>query len=226
MSQSSLRPQVSSNADPHSALDAEAKSRPDLAGCEECDTVYQKVELSAGERAYCACCGAELYQRTKPFGHLLALALTALIVFVLANAFPIVEVELQGNTSQTTLLGAAWAMFKIDRGFVGMLILITTFIVPLLDLLLLIYVLTSVSLLKYRPKYLIVALRTLFLFRTWGMVEVFLIGVLVTLVKLVGMVVVIPGVALWAFAVLSVLLVYIASTKLNSIWDEIDRCLV
>lgn len=224
MSQSSLTPPVLSNPDSQSAPDAERQSRPDLAGCEECDTIYQKVSLATAERAYCTCCGAELYQKAKPFSNLLALALTALIVFVLANVFPIVEVDLQGNTSQTTLLGAAWMMFKIDRGFVGMLILITTFIVPLLDLLLLIYILSAVRYFNYRPKYLIFALRTLYLFRTWGMVEVFLIGVLVTLVKLVGMVVVIPGVALWAFAVLSVLLVYIASTKLNSIWDEIDRC--
>jgi paraquat-inducible protein A len=52
----------------------------------------------------------------------------------------------------------------------------------------------------------------------------FLIGVLVTLVKLVGMVVVIPGIALWAFAILSLLLVYIASVKVQDIWDEVDRC--
>lgn len=55
------------------------------------------------------------------------------------------------------------------------------------------------------------------------MIEVFLIGVLVTLVKLIAMVVVIPGIALWAFALLSVLLVYIASFKINDLWDEIDR---
>ena len=195
----------------------------ELAGCEECDAIYRKVTLAAGERAYCNCCGAELYRRSKSLSTLLALVLTALIVFAIANSFPIVKVELQGNSSQTTLIGAAMAMFHIDRAFVGVLILITTFIVPLLDLLLLTYVLASVSIFKTRPSYLLVALRALFLFREWGMIEVFLIGVLVTLVKLIAMVVVIPGIALWAFALLSVLLVYIASFKINDLWDEIDR---
>ena len=148
-----------------------------------------------------------------------------MIVFVIANSFPIVIVELQGNTSQTTLIGAAWTMFHIDRALVGVLILITTFIVPLVELLLLSYVLFFISVLKVRPQFLTLALRALFLFRTWGMVEVFLIGVLVTLVKLVGMVTVIPGVALWAFTLLSVLLVYIASVKIKDIWDEVDRSL-
>lgn len=197
----------------------------ELVGCEECDAVYRKIDLLTHERAYCTCCGAELYRRTRSFTSLLALVLTALIVFVIANSFPIVIVELQGNTSQTTLIGAAWTMFHIDRPFVGVLILMTTFVVPLIELLLLSYILTSIGLFKHRPKFLRLSLRTLFLFRTWGMVEVFLIGVLVTLVKLVGMVTVIPGVALWAFTILSILLVYIASVKIKDLWDEVDRSL-
>lgn len=200
-------------------------SQSELVGCEECDTIYRRVDLAVGERAYCECCGAELDRQPKSFTSLLALVITAFIIFVIANSFPIVKVELQGNFSQTTLLGAAWTMFQIDRAFVGILILITTFIVPLIDLMLLMYVLTSIGIFKTRPKFLRLTLRVLFLFRVWGMVEVFLIGVLVTLVKLVGMVIVIPGIALWAFGILSILLVYISSIKIKDIWDEIDRCL-
>ncbi|OTG87079.1 paraquat-inducible membrane protein A [Acinetobacter sp. ANC 4558] len=196
-----------------------------LVGCEECDTISRKVTLASGERAFCACCGGELYQPPKSLMNLLALVVTALIVFVLANSYPIVIVELQGNSSETTLIGAAMAMFKIDRAFVGTLILITTFIVPLINILLLLYVLSSVEIRKIRPKFLIPALRLLSAFRTWAMVEVFLVGVLVTLVKLVGMVVVIPGIALWAFAILSILMVAIASVQLQNIWNEIDRCM-
>lgn len=201
-----------------------------IVACEECDTVYQKVNLAKGERAYCDCCGAELYREGQSFNTLLALVLTALIVFVIANSFSIVKVELQGIYSDTTLLGAAWAMFQADRAFVGMLILITTFIVPLLYLLIMGYVVSSVLLTQKQvigrhQRFLIFALRSLYLLRAWGMVEVFLIGVLVTLVKLVSMVVVIPGIALWAFAVLSVLLVYIVSIKIKDLWDAIDRYL-
>lgn len=200
-------------------------STQNLVGCEGCDTLSKREPLEKGEKAFCACCGAELYQRPKSLTTLLALVVTALIVFIVANSYPIVIVELQGNSTETTLLGAVTAMFKIDRVFVGLLILFTTFIVPLINLSLLIYVLTAVTIRHKRPKFLIFALRLLSKFRIWGMIEVFLIGVLVTLVKLVGMVIVIPGVALWAFAILSVLMVTIASVQLQNIWDEIDRCL-
>lgn len=202
-----------------------------IVGCEECDAIYRRVELESHERAYCDCCGAELYREIKPFNTLLALITTALIVFIIANSFSIVQVELQGIYSETTLLGTVWAMFQADRAFVGVLILVTTFIVPLLYLLLLAYVLLTVVLFKNqslssKQQGIRMALRSLHALRVWGMVEVFLIGVLVTLVKLVGMVVVVPGIALWAFALLSLLLVYIASIKIKDLWDAIDRYLM
>lgn len=196
-----------------------------LVGCEECDTISQKIVLAHDEKAFCACCGNELYQRPRSLSTLLGLVITALIVFIIANCYPIVMVELQGNSAETTFLGAVMAMFNINRLFVGTLILITTFIVPLINILLLVYVLAVIELKKARPKFLIPAMRLLALLRIWAMVDVFLIGVLVTLVKLIGMVVVIPGIALWAFALLSVLVIAINAVSLPTLWNEIDRCL-
>ncbi|AXY57048.1 paraquat-inducible protein A [Acinetobacter chinensis] len=203
------------------------RNHTDLIGCEECDAVFQRVPLATGEYAYCSCCGAELYRKINNFNTLLAMIVTALIVFIIANSFSIIKVELQGNYSETTLLGAAWIMFQTDRAFVGALLMLTTFIVPLLYILLMTYVLTVImgirrEVFRNSRKTIRVVLRTLYFLRTWGMVEVFLIGILVTLVKLVGMVVVIPGIALWAIAILSVLLVYIGSIKIKDLWDAID----
>lgn len=196
-----------------------------LVGCEDCDAVYVRIPLQSKERAYCPCCGTELYRDLYSFNTLLAFVVTALIIFMIANSFPIVTVELQGIFSQTTLLGAAWTMYQADRAFVGFLILMTTFVVPLLYLLLMSYVLISVILKQNKTidSAQVLALRALYLLRTWGMVEVFLIGILVTLVKLVGMVKVIPGIALWAFAALSLLLVYIVSIKVKDLWDAIEE---
>jgi paraquat-inducible protein A len=194
-----------------------------LACCEECDVVYRRVKLKKGDKAYCVCCGAELYRSGRTLGELLPLVLTSLIFFIISNAFPIVEVDLQGNLSETTLLGAAMAMFHAGRAPVGILVLLTTFIFPLLELLLLLYVLIPVNLFKTKPQGMAFALRVIRVFRNWGMIEVFLIGVLVTLVKLAGMVVVIPGIALWSFAVLSVFLVLVTSVKVTDIWDEVAK---
>ncbi|SDB93923.1 paraquat-inducible protein A [Acinetobacter boissieri] len=196
-----------------------------FASCEECDTLYHKVPLAQGEKARCLCCGAEIYKDIKPFSTLIALVLTALIIFIVANSFPIIKVEVQGNSIQTTLLGAAWTMFEIDRAIVGIILILTTFIVPLVNLILLMYVFVNVGWFKRRPYFMLFALRTLYLFRVWAMVEVFLIGILVTLVKLISMVIVIPEIALWGFALLSIFMVYLNDIKVQDTWDAIDRYL-
>ena len=45
-------------------------------------------------------------------------------------------------------------------------------------------------------------LRALWVVKPWGMVEVFMLGVLVALVKLAHLASVVPGVALWSFGAL------------------------
>ena len=91
--------QVSQNAD-------------NLVCCEECDVVYKRVELKKGEKAYCLRCGAQLYKNGRTLVQLLPLVIASLIIFAISNSFPIVQIELQGIRSETTLFGAVITMFK------------------------------------------------------------------------------------------------------------------
>ena len=63
-----------------------------------------------------------------------------------------------------------------------------------------------------------ILLRLMQIVRPWGMVEVFLLGVLVALVKLSNMAAVLPGVALWAFGALTVLLTVVVSFNPRYLW--------
>lgn len=194
-----------------------------LVCCEECDVVYKRVELKKGEKAYCLRCGAGLYKNGRTLEQLLPLVIASLMIFAISNAYPIVQIELQGIRSETTLFGAVMAMFHEGRSLVAILVLFTTIIFPLCELLLLLYVLLPVTLLKTKPIGMAISLRVIRVFRIWGMIEVFLIGVLVTLVKLVVMVTIIPGVALWSFAALTVLMVLVMSVKVSDIWDQVEE---
>jgi len=194
-----------------------------LVCCEECDVVYKRVELKKGEKAYCLRCGAGLYKNGRTLEQLLPLVIASLMIFAISNAYPIVQIELQGIRSETTLFGAVMAMFHEGRSLVAILVLLTTIIFPLCELLLLLYVLLPVTLLKTKPIGMAISLRVIRVFRIWGMIEVFLIGVLVTLVKLVVMVTIIPGVALWSFAALTVLMVLVMSVKVSDIWDQVEE---
>ena len=57
--------------------------------------------------------------------------------------------------------------------------------------------------------------------RPWGMMEVFMLGILVSVVKLVKMFKVIPGISLWAFTVLIFVLAALATSfDFHQAWER------
>ena len=66
--------------------------------------------------------------------------------------------------------------------------------------------------------------RLLIFLKPWGMMEVFMLGILVSVVKLVKMATIIPGVALFAFLALIFVLAAAAVTLDDHlIWEQIDN---
>ncbi len=192
---------------------------PDLIACEGCDAVYQRASLRPRELAQCPRCGAELERHAGGLQHrLLPLTLASLILFLIANLFPIVEIQLQGLGSQTTLAGAV-VMLQAERmSLVALLVLATTLLFPLLQLLILAYLMVPLSR-RRRPLGFALLVRLVQMLRPWGMIEVFLLGVLVAIIKLSGMATVVLGPALWAFVALTVLLTVVLSFNPRGFWD-------
>lgn len=159
----------------------------------------------------CARCGAELY-RSHPDSLERTLALTAgaIVLFAIANAFPIVGLGLQGQVIQTTLFHTVQTLWNQDMKSVGMLVFVTTILVPALQLFALTYLLLPLRLGR-APPYFALVFRMLQAVRPWGMVEVFMLGVLVSLVKLAHLAGVVPGIALWSFGALMFSLAAIAA---------------
>lgn len=191
----------------------------ELIACEQCDAVYKKLTLAQGEIAECARCGHELDRNNEQRRNsLLPLTIASLIIFVIANSFPIVEMELQGLRSTTTLFGAVVSLADGGISTVAALVMATTILFPLMQLLILFYVLLPSTMPKRRPGIhkLIRLMQTL---RPWGMVEVFLLGVLVALIKLSNMATIIPGIALWAFCLLTVMLTVVVSFNPRYLWQ-------
>ena len=193
---------------------------PDLIACEGCDALHGRPVLQRGEIARCARCGTELERHPGRMGErMLPLTIASLVLFAIANTFPIVEIELGGGTSQTTLFGAVIALAGEGRALVAVIVLATTILFPLLQLTVLFYLLMP----SREPgppagfDWLVRAIQSV---RPWGMIEVFLLGVLVAIIKLASMAVIVPGAALWAFVALTLLLTTILSFDPRSLWAE------
>lgn len=195
--------------------------RETLVACPECDTLHRWRWLGVGERARCVRCGAVLYRRPRlRADQMLALVVGALVVFMLANAYPIVDLEVQGIRNGATLAGSILALWSDGRRLVAVLVGATSLLFPLIDLvsMLLLFLMAA----RRRPPGAGFALLFRFVraLRPWGMIEVFMLGVLVALVKLSHLAHVLPGVALWAFGALTVLMAGVVSFDLRWLWAE------
>jgi paraquat-inducible protein A len=117
----------------------------------------------------------------------------------------LILVDASGTRASTTLLGAVQALWAQHMQPVAVLVFVTAILIPALELLLMCYLLLP---LYYRraPRGFPSLLRLLECVRPWCMIEVFLIGGLVALVKLQSNALVAPGTGLWSLAVLIVLL--------------------
>ena len=182
-----------------------------LIACHECDLLQREAALPRGGVARCARCGAELY-RSHPHSLERTMALTAgaIVLFAIANTFPIIGLKLQGQVIQTTLYNTVQTLHDQDMKSVAALVFMTTIAIPALQLLALSYLLLPLRLNRV-PPYFAAVFRMLQSVRPWGMVEVFMLGVLVSLVKLAHLAGVVPGVALWSFGALMLVMAAISA---------------
>jgi paraquat-inducible protein A len=171
-----------------------------LLACEQCDLLQRETSLPPGGTARCRRCGAALY-RHRPHGleRSLAYVLAALVLFGIANVFPVVGLKVRGELVQTTLIGAVHGIYAEGMWPVAILVLATAIIAPLVQLAAMAYLLVPMNAGRVARAHALV-FRMLSLTRPWGMVEVLMLGVLVALVKLAAIAAVVPGIGLWSLA--------------------------
>lgn len=192
-----------------------------LMACHECDLLHRVAgPIPAGATARCRRCGAALL-RPRPRGteRALALALAGTILFALSNLFPFLSFKLQGLVQETLLLSGIRQLYAQGLGGLALLVLFTTIVAPGLQLLFLIYILAPLRWNRLAPG----TFRVLRYFRQlqpWGMTEVFMLGILVSIVKLAKMAQVLPGISVYSFmALIFVIAAAMASLDPHAIWE-------
>ena len=193
-----------------------------LIACHECDLLQRRVALPPRGVGRCWRCSAVLY-RYSPNGidRALACTLGALILFLIANAYPIVGLEVQGNRQAASLYDTLHTLWSDGREDVALLVGFTTMVTPAIQIGLLIYLLFPLRFNQLADGA-IPVLRFLQAVKPWSMMEVFMLGILVSLVKLEHIAHVQVGIALWAFGALILLLIVTASAfNLDEVWARV-----
>ena len=194
-----------------------------IIACSYCDLLQQEIPLNPGCTASCSRCGAVLYRNaTDSVDRTLAYTLAACVLFLVANIFPIFSIEVGGDHSAINLYGAVLSLWDQQMKSISLLVLVTAILTPAVELVSMTYLLLPLKFGRI-PVGSAWFMRTLRYVEPWGMVEVFMLGVLVSLVKLSNSFKVIPGIALWSFGLLTLLLAASASSfSARDVWARLD----
>lgn len=183
--------------------------------CKDCDLLLERVETPPGDKALCPRCANPLYQpREQTIERTLALALTGLLLFIPANLLPVMSLGLVGQESSTTIYQGSVVLFREGLYWTALLVFFASIVIPFGKLLLMLFVSGCLQLHRFSPL-LPYAFRYYHYLDEWGMLEVYMLSVLVAVVKLKGMASVIPGIGLYCFIAL-----LLVTTLMSSLMDE------
>jgi paraquat-inducible protein A len=198
-------------------------STENLIACHECDLLQRLPEHQGSYVARCPRCNALLHRGVEnSIDRTLAFTLAGVILFVVANSFPFLAFKLQGQETQATLISGVLDLYNSGKWEIAALVLLTTIAVPLFELLILLYIFIPLKFNRV-PWKMAAVFRIAQNLSPWSMMEVFLIGIIVAVVKLVGMATIVPGLALWSFAFL-ILVLAAAAANLDSqvVWERVE----
>ena len=197
-----------------------------LVACHSCDLLHEKTALGEGEKAWCSRCGSLLYRTNNNAIEIsLALTIASLLLFLFAQLLPFLSIDVDGNKTTIYLVSTIDTLSQLDNLLLSisgaLFLVIIPFGVLLLDLLLL-----SALYGNKRPLTLFARQLLLLIGRLapWNMLEIFLLGVLVTIVKLASIAEITLHQGFWAFVALVVINLFVSTTlEPEELWQAIDR---
>jgi len=195
-----------------------------LIACPECDLLHDKRELSVGQTACCRRCHAVMY-RNRPAGiqQATALSLAALLLYGVANFFPFMAIEAQGQLREISLLSCVTELYQHQMLLLALFTFAILLCAPLLRIISLLYVLVPLGMNRRLP-YAAQLFRLAEWLKPWSMAEIHLLGTVVALIKLASMGTIILGIAFWGLMAL-VLTLTMASLVLDgdTVWTRLEQ---
>lgn len=199
-----------------------------LINCHDCGLLQRVKHLPQDGAVKCCRCDATLRKRQriepgKSVEHTLALVIAAIVLFIIANVFPIISLQVEGHEMSSTLYSGVSYLYTHDMKLLSGLVFLTSIGAPLIQLAGLLYILLPLNFgwIPWRAPQVYRVVRVI---TSWSMLEVLMLGILVSVVKLSAMATVIPGIALWSFGILIFLIAAIL-TDLDTemLWEQISE---
>ncbi len=175
---------------------------------------------------HCERCGTSLSPRVKNSVQIsLSLLITAAILYIPANMYPIMVTDLLGDETKSTIIGGIILFLESESYFIAAVIFIASVIVPIGKMAAIAWL--CYSAMRNKP---IQQLELTKMYRVtefigkWSMVDVFVVAILVALIQLGGLMSIHVGAAATAFASV-VILTMISAHQFDTrlLWDKTEE---
>jgi len=192
--------------------------------CHECDLLLADAVAPPGRKLVCPRCNATLHRNAhNSLRYTAALSLTGLLLFIPSATLPLLRFSIFAFDAENTLFNGVISLFQAGYWWLSSLVLFCSAVVPLLKFLLLAFISWgSAWALLDRP--VAAAVRWYQHLKEWGMLDVYMLGVLVALVKMsdLGKMEVEPG--LYCFTAM-MLVANLTSLSFNqeAVWSRMAR---
>lgn len=189
-----------------------------LVVCEQCGLAHRWRAVSGSDVVHCVRCDAVL-GRGERLGleAVLALTVTAFVVYVVAMTTDVLTLQLSGIGASSTLPQAIAHTWREGEVLVAITAALTAIVAPALFIALRLYVLVPLAAGR-RARGFAWCVRMLRYAGEWNMLEVFTVGALLSLVRLATLAEAIPGPAMFALGGLTLLFAAIQSAGLKHLW--------
>ena len=155
-----------------------------LLACPDCDLLLKRIDVKPGDVSLCPRCGRNLdTPKHDSIDKTLALAISGLILFIPANFMSIMSLNILGMKGSGSVYDSIIAFIDSGYFFVAMIAGLTCLIFPFVKLGLLFTLSLCLKIKKY-PACLKDLMRWYHHLDEWGMLEVFMLGILISIIKL------------------------------------------
>jgi len=196
--------------------------QPNIVICPDCDLLLPRIEAPYGYSVRCPRCGKRLIkQRKNSIQRTFALSLTGLLLYLPAILLPLMTFKSLGFSDSANVIESIVNFYKNDYYFVSLMVFLSALVFPLLLLTMSFTISFNLQRKRY-PSYLRPLFRSYLHLKEWAMIEVYLLGIMITVIKMVDSTEIVYQPGLFCFTAL-VVISLAASTTIDRkyFWSKI-----
>ena len=191
-----------------------------LISCKNCRKIYEKENYND---FVCTRCNHKVRKRIKNSLQVsLALTICAILLYIPAMIYPIMEVTTLGVKVESTILEGVISFLDMESYFIAIVIFTASVVIPMIKLIGLLFIFISLKInVKMQNNRKILIFKFIEAIGKWSMIDIYVVALLASIVQLDEIFNIKGGIAATSFA-LMVIVTMIAANRFDTriIWDE------